>query len=240
VSRRGEPARLARLSAVDALAEALRTRILDGELAPGTPLREEALAGEYDVARHTLRSALRALQGEGLVQILPNRGARVTSLSQEDVRGLSDLRVALEVEAARMALERCDGRLPASVHDAAERLAALCGRRRAAWGPVAAAHEELHHAIVEASGSPRMEAVHRQAGAELRLFVLQLPPSWTFERIAADHLELVRRLEADGPDALRPHIAESTRALLEEGSGLAFQHPPSEQRPGAGMQDLTP
>lgn len=211
----GEPARLARLSAVDALAEALRTRILEGELAPGTPLREEALAGEYDVARHTLRSALRALQGEGLVQILPNRGARVTSLSQEDVRGLSDLRVALEVESARRALERANGRLPDGVHDAAARLAALCRRRRPSWGPVAEAHEELHHSIVKAADSPRIEAVHRQAGAELRLFVLQLPPSWTFERMASDHLELLRRLEADGPDALRPHIEESTRALLE-------------------------
>jgi DNA-binding GntR family transcriptional regulator len=214
VSSGGEPARLARLSAVDALAEDLRNRILDGELLPGTPLREEALAGEYDVARHTLRSALRALQGEGIVQIMPNRGARVTSLSREDVRGLSDLRVALEVEAARMALERGDGRLPASVHTAAARLAALCRRRRPSRGPVAEAHEALHHEIVRAAGSPRMEAVHRQAGAELRLFVLQLPPSWTFERIATDHLELVGRIEAVGPNALRPHIAESTRALL--------------------------
>jgi DNA-binding GntR family transcriptional regulator len=216
VTRSGEPARLARLSAVDALAEALRTRILEGELAPGTPLREEALAAEYDVARHTLRSALRALQGEGIVQILPNRGARVASLSRQDVQGLSDLRVALEVEAARMALERSGGRLPDGVHAAAARLAALCRRRRPSWGPVAEAHEELHHSIVHAAQSPRMEAVHRQAAAELRLFVLQLPPSWTFERMAADHLELIRRLEADGPDALRPHIAESTRALLEE------------------------
>ena len=215
MTRSGEPARLARLSAVDALAEALRTRILEGALAPGTPLREEALAGEYDVARHTLRSALRALQGEGIVQILPNRGARVTSLSREDVRGLSDLRVALEVESARMALERGAGRLPDEVHDAAARLAALCRRRRPSWGPVAEAHEELHHSIVRAAESPRMEAVHRQAGAELRLFVLQLPPSWTFERMASDHLELLRRLEADGPDALRPHIEQSTRALLD-------------------------
>ncbi len=217
MTARGEPARLARLSTVDALAEALRNRILEGDLPPGTPLREEALAGEYDVARHTLRSALRALQGEGIVQILPNRGARVTSLSQEDVQGLSDLRVALEVEAARRVLERGAGRLPGSVRESAVRLAALCRRRRPSWGAVAEAHEAFHHEIVRAADSPRIEAVHRQAGAELRLFVLQLPPSWTFERIAADHLELVRRLEADGPDALRPHIEESTRALLAVG-----------------------
>src|ERR671915_2360784 len=94
---------------VDALAESLRSRILAGELKPGTPLREEALSSEYDVARHSLRSALRSLQGEGIVEIEPNRGARVKSLSSDDVRSLSELRIALEVEAARMAMSRGGG-----------------------------------------------------------------------------------------------------------------------------------
>jgi hypothetical protein len=48
----------------------------------------------------------------------------------------------------------------------------------------------------------------------LALFVLQLPPAWTFGRIVSDHLELVDRLECEGPEVLRPHIAESTEALL--------------------------
>jgi DNA-binding GntR family transcriptional regulator len=204
------------LSTVDALTESLRARILSGELKPGTPLREEALSGEYEVARHSLRSALRTLQGEGIVQIEPNRGARVKSLSAEDVRGPSELRIALEVEGARMALERGGGRLPAGVHRALERLVAACRRSKASWGAVAEAHEALHHEIVVAADSPRLAEVHRQAGAELRLFVLQLPTSWTFARIADDHVELVRRLETRGADALRPHIEESTRALLEQ------------------------
>jgi DNA-binding GntR family transcriptional regulator len=208
------PRRAPTLTTVDALTEALRSRILDGDLQPGTPLREQALSREYDVARHSLRSALRTLQGEGIVQIEPNRGARVTSLSAEDVRGLSELRLALEVEAARMALERGGGSLPASVHRSAERLASLCRRARPSWGAVAEAHEALHHEIVLAAESPRLAAAHRQAGAELRLFVLQLPQSWTLERIASDHLELVRQLEQRGAEVLRPHIAESTRALL--------------------------
>jgi DNA-binding GntR family transcriptional regulator len=218
----------AALSTVDALTESLRERILSGELKPGTPLREEALSGEYEVARHSLRSALRALQGEGIVQIEPNRGARVKSLSPEDVRGLSDLRIALEVESARMALERGNGRLPTGVQRALERLVAACRRGKASpapcpatagdrrWGAVAEAHEALHHEIVLAAASPRLAAAHQQAGAELRLFVLQLPPSWTLERIARDHLELVQQLEAEGAEVLRAHIAESTRALLEQ------------------------
>ena len=208
------PRRARTLTTVDALTEALRARILDGDLQPGTPLREEALSSEYDVARHSLRSALRALKGEGIVQIEPNRGARVKSLSPEDVRGLSELRMALELEAARMALERGGGSLPASVHRRADRLAALCRRTRPSWGAVAEAHEALHHEIVLAADSPRLAAAHQQAGAELRLFVLQLPPSWTLERIASDHLELVRQLQQQGAEVLRPHIAESTQALL--------------------------
>jgi DNA-binding GntR family transcriptional regulator len=203
-------------SRVDALADSLRERILAGELKPGTPLREEALSSEYDVARHSLRSALRTLRGEGIVQIEPNRGARVKSLSPEDVRGLSELRLALEVEAARVALERGAGRLPRSVHRALDELVAACRRSRASWGAVAEAHEKLHHAIVLAADSPRLAEVHRQAGAELRLFVLQLPATWTLERIAQDHVELVRALEAEGAEALRPHIEESTRALLND------------------------
>jgi DNA-binding GntR family transcriptional regulator len=63
--------RAARLSTVDTLTEALRRRILDDELRPGMALREEQLSREYGVARHSLRSALRALQVEGLVQIEP-------------------------------------------------------------------------------------------------------------------------------------------------------------------------
>jgi DNA-binding GntR family transcriptional regulator len=206
----------AALSTVDALTESLRARILSGELKPGTPLREESLSGEYEVARHSLRSALRTLQGEGIVQIETNRGARVKSLSPEDVRGLSELRIALEVEGARIALERGGGRLPAGVHRALERLVATCRRSNASWGAVAETHEALHHAIVVAADSPRLAEVHRQAGAELRLFVLQLPTTWTLERIARDHEELVRRLETHGAEALRPHIEESTRALLEQ------------------------
>ena len=201
---------------VDALADSLRERILTGELKPGTPLREEALSSEYDVARHSLRSALRTLQGEGIVQIEPNRGAHVKSLAPEDVRGLSELRIALEVEAARIALKRGDGRLPKAVHRALERLVGVCHRDGTSRGAVAEAHEGLHHAIVLAAHSPRLADVHRQAGAELRLFVLQLPATWTLERIAADHIELIRSLEVDGAEALRPHIEESTRALLEQ------------------------
>ena len=70
---------LARTTTVDSLADALRARILAGELEPGAPLREQHVSADYRVARH-IRAALRALAGEGLVQIETHRGARVTEL----------------------------------------------------------------------------------------------------------------------------------------------------------------
>jgi len=207
-------ARLERVSTVEALSRSLRERILDGELPPGAPLREQSLSAEYGVARHSLRSALRALDAEGLVHIEANRGARVAALDANAVRGLGDLRTAVEVEAARLALERGAGRLHDMVHRAADRLAAACRRQRPGWGPVAEAHEAFHREIVAAGGSERLAAVHGQAGAELRLFLVQLRPRWTLERVARDHLALPGRIEREGPEVLRPHIRESTETLL--------------------------
>jgi DNA-binding GntR family transcriptional regulator len=201
------------VSAPDALAADLRRRILDGELPGGTPLREQHLAATSHLARHTVRAALRALAAEGLVRIEPNRGARVALLAADDVRALGDLRIALEVEAARLALRRHGGRLPEPVHAAQARFAAAC-EAGAGFGIIAAQHEALHHAIVAASHSPRIVAAHRALGGELRLFLVQLRPAWDVAALATEHAELLAALEDEGPQALRGHIEASTAALL--------------------------
>lgn len=205
---------LRRFSAVDALAGALRERILEGELPGGTRLREQELCDGYAVARHTARAALRALAGEGLVTIEPNRGARVTALGPEEIRSLYELRTALEVEAARLALERHEGRLPSGVHAAVRRLSAVCAQRRPSWSAMIDAHDPIHRAIVEASGSPRIARAHAALATETRLFLVGLKPSWTPERMARGHEALARDLEASGPDALRAHLTEAAGALL--------------------------
>jgi len=119
---------LQRVSTVDAIAASLRTRILDGELTAGERLRELELVDAYGVARHSLRAALRALAAEGLVTIEPNRGASVARLTATDVDALFELRAALELEAARLALARHGGKLPKSVHDAVRLMAAVCAQ----------------------------------------------------------------------------------------------------------------
>ena len=203
-------------SAVQALAGTLRERILDGDLVGGARLVEQDLCTRYDVGRHTARAALRALAGEGLVVVERNRGARVARLGPEQVRGLYELRTALEVEAARLALEAGDGRLPGSVDVATARLRRACERRRPSWGTIVTAHEEVHRELVAASGSKRLSAAHDALAAETRLFLVQLRPAWTLERMAGDHERLPRAIESGGPEALRAHIAESAEAVLDQ------------------------
>jgi DNA-binding GntR family transcriptional regulator len=205
---------LSRRSMVDELAEALRTRILDGDLGGGERLVEQELCAAYDVARHTARAALRALQAEGLVTVEAHRGARVARLDADAVRGLYELRTALEVEAARLALDRDGGTLPPSVHAALDHLVAVCERPGPAWSDVTKAHDDLHRALVRAGGSARISQAHQALEGEMRLFLVQLRPAWTINRMAESHRALIEQLESRGPDALRDHLSESAAAVL--------------------------
>lgn len=209
------PTPLRRPSVVDELSDALRDRILDGDLAAGAALREVELAEAYQVSRHTLRAALRALAGEGIVRLERNRGASVARLGRDELRWLFELRLALELEAAHLGLARNDGALPETVHAALARLTAACRRARPSWRVVATAHAALHAEIVRASLSPRIEAAYALLANEMSLFLLHLRPVWSLDRMVAHHERLLEELERDGPEALRAHLADGLAAVLD-------------------------
>jgi DNA-binding GntR family transcriptional regulator len=178
-------------------------------------IRERILADRYGGARHTVRAALKGLQTEGLVEIVPNRGARVAGMDATAIVALYELRTALETEAAHLALTKNGDKLPPSVHEANEVLTRACSRARPSWPTVSRAHADLHTAIVRAARSPRVEAVHDQLTAQTRLFLLLVRPHYTFERLATEHSELIEQLERHGPDVLRRHLRASAGALVD-------------------------
>jgi DNA-binding GntR family transcriptional regulator len=92
------------------VAERLRTAILAGDIAPGTPLVETALSEHFDVSRGPLREALRQLIEEGLVVTVPYTGTHVAPLSVEDVHEIYSLRTALETFAFEQVWQRRDER----------------------------------------------------------------------------------------------------------------------------------
>jgi DNA-binding GntR family transcriptional regulator len=83
------------LSLPEQIAAQLAARITSGAYAPGQRIMEQAVAGEFAVSRGPVREALRLLEKDGLVTILPRRGAQVTNLTIAEVKEIFDIRAAL-------------------------------------------------------------------------------------------------------------------------------------------------
>lgn len=205
---------LARVSTVDALVLALRGRILDGDLPAGTRLVERELVEQYAVARHTLRAALRELASDGLVELVPNRGAQVAAPRPDQLAGLYELRAALELEAAHLALARDPEGLRTALGEAAAELRAVCERDAPAWSDVVEGHAGVHRAIVDAADAPRIAAAYASLDAEMRLFLIALRPVFSLPRMAAHHEQLAEDLPRRGTPALREHLADGAAAVL--------------------------
>ncbi len=88
----------------DAVADSLRSQILDGTLGVGLQLRQEELAQRFGVSRIPVREALGRLQAEGLVEHFANRGSVVAGRTVDDLLETLDIRIALETRALKLAL----------------------------------------------------------------------------------------------------------------------------------------
>ncbi|MCK0126232.1 GntR family transcriptional regulator [Gelidibacter sp. F2691] len=98
--------KIARQSLPDVITNDLRERILSGDLAEGTVIRQEALADEYDVSRMPIREALKRLDAEGLVHLTNNRGASVVKHSIAEIGEIFDLRILIEVDLFKRAIPK--------------------------------------------------------------------------------------------------------------------------------------
>jgi DNA-binding GntR family transcriptional regulator len=88
------------------LAGKIRMEILSEQLKSGEKITEQTLSERYGVSRTPVREALKNLEAEGLIEMIPNRGAFVTGLTEDDLRDLYTLRMAYEMQAIRWAASR--------------------------------------------------------------------------------------------------------------------------------------
>lgn len=184
------------VSTVDRVAEELRRALFEGDIEPGTPLREVALAESLGVSRPTVREALAALVAEGLAVRVPNRGTAVRTLSPEDVVDVSNARLALEL-AGIARWKDADETARQAVRDAFAAYRALEGTG-ASSADITAAHLAVHRSLTGLTGSARLVAMSESLYAEIRL--------------ALAHVERVRR---NLDEQLHSH--GSLLQLLEDG-----------------------
>lgn len=149
----------------DRVAEALRERISDGLIRPGTKLPEVRLTQQLRVSRHTLRSAFQILAGEGLVERLPNRGVFVHSPTPEDIQEIYRVRRILETGAVRASV---------FTPGAIQALQAIVAQARQAKeaGDVdgmGQANQQFHRTLIAQAQSSTLERLMEQVLARMRL-----------------------------------------------------------------------
>jgi DNA-binding GntR family transcriptional regulator len=201
----------------------LRDRILAGDLPHGARLHQEALSAELGVSRTPLREAIGRLAADGLVELLPNRGARVADVRPEDMLCAYEARLVIEPASAGMAAARADADALARMRDA------IASHRASVDEPHEAfrANRELHVAVVAAAGNPyllRFAETLWAGRVGLRIYeaVREAP-----EFIAADadeHEAIVTAIAAgDATEAerlMRDHIDRARDELMAQALAL--------------------
>jgi DNA-binding GntR family transcriptional regulator len=200
----------------------LRRAILGGDMAPGQRLVEEELAGMLAVTRASLRAALFDLTAEGLVERIPNRGARVRIITLDEAVAITECRMALEglcaAKAAELVTEAQAGRL--------RQLGTELERSVADGEPLkySALNHELHRLVREMSGQTVAAGLLERLNGQLvrHRFRLSLRPGRP-QASLPEHLAIISAIAGGRPGeaeaATRRHLRSVIAALLE-GQGL--------------------
>ena len=143
----------------------LRSALITGEIPPGSPIRAERLAEEWQISATPLREALRALASEGLVTSESNRGSRASGVSVETSKEIYELRLMLEPTALRLSLLNADDAWRQEVDRSWDELKAVW-HEPTDLSAVEPAHTAFHQALVSACGSESLRRLTRQLSVQ--------------------------------------------------------------------------
>lgn len=220
----------------------LRRDILCGQLEPGSRLRVEQLKGEYQVGSSTLREALSLLVADALVTSEGQKGFRVSPISLEDLRDVTEMRKFVETRAIREAIEHGDDEWEAGVVAAYHRLSRI-EERLGEEGPEPLADEweernrAFHEALIAACPSKWLRhfrsILYHQSERYRRLSLIarSIPRDVHAEHKAIMEAALAR--DADRATRLSEDHVDRTMAAMTKIAGDRFGTP---AKPGTGTQ----
>ncbi len=203
----------------DVVFNTLRQAILTGELKPGERLMEIHLANMLGVSRTPIREAIRKLELEGLVTMIPRRGAEVAQITEKSMSDVLEVRRAMDALCAELACERI-------TEEDLERLKEACGRFEQATGTkdvkkVAQADVELHDIILQATGNSRLiQLVNNLSEQMYRYRFEYIKDISQHERLVEEHRmiyeSLVSRDKERAAEAARTHIDNQRKAIIHQ------------------------
>jgi DNA-binding GntR family transcriptional regulator len=207
---------LAPSSLTDALYEAVRKRIVNGDIPPGEKLTELRLATEYSVARPTAKACVERLTSVGLLRRTAHRSAVVPEFDETEILDLFIGREAVERSAVLALAKRKF--VPAQATKAQREIEQAA--RDADFPSQVEADIEFHSSLVAAVGSRRLTRMHESIMGEVELTMGQFQAHRKADpqTVAREHAEIIAAIETGRPrkaeDALIAHLAHAQERLL--------------------------
>jgi len=203
----------------------LRQLIMRGELAPGAKLNERVLSEQLGISRTPLREALKYLASEGLVELLPNRGAIVAPLEPSRLAQIFAVLEALEALAGELACRNATEQQVREIR--ALHFEMLAHHARHELTEYFRCNQEIHNRIVEASGNEPLTQIYRSLNANARRarYMANLSQE-RWDKAVEEHNDildaLTRRDAARLQRLLREHLENKLTLVME---ALAAQPP---------------
>lgn len=203
----------------DVVFNTLRKAILTGQLKPGERLMEVHLANRLGVSRTPIREAIRKLELEGLVIMIPRRGAEVARITEKSLKDVLEVRRALDALSIELA---CDRITP----EALEKLEAACitfeeATKSKDASVIAKADVALHDIIVEAAGNQRLcQLVNNLSEQMYRYRFVYIKDESQHQKLIAEHREIYESIAERNKEraacAARLHIDNQEKSILQQ------------------------
>jgi DNA-binding GntR family transcriptional regulator len=193
---------IARVALHDQVVARLRTLLIEGRIAPGAKLNERELSALLRVSRTPLREAIKLLASEGMVDLLPNRGAVAVKLTEADILNTFEVLAGLEAMSGELAAERMSEEELVEVRAMHfEMLASFTRRDLSNYYRLNAL---IHAAINRAAGNPVLTGTYQSINARvqsLRFRTNQNDAKWS--RAMQEHEVMIQALQARDGAAMR-------------------------------------
>ncbi len=203
----------------DVVFNTLRKAILTGQLKPGDRLMEVHLAKRLGVSRTPIREAIHKLEQEGLVTMIPRRGAEVARITERSLQDVLEVRRALDALSVELACERITAEQIGELTKACEQFeqATHSGDTAA----VAKADVAYHDIIVKAAGNRRLQQlVNNLAEQMYRYRFVYLKDISQHEMLVKEHQEIlqyIRKRDKEGASqAARKHIDNQENSIIRQ------------------------
>lgn len=203
----------------DVVFNTLRQGILTGELKPGERLMEIHLANRLGVSRTPIREAIRMLELEGLVKMVPRRGAEVSRISKQDLRDVLEVRRSLDSLAVCLACERITAEEKTALKEAAIEFERSTKTKDATT--IAKADVHFHDIILAASKNNRLiQLVNNLAERVYRYRLEYIKDSRNHPRLIEEHDEILKSIERGekqkAQTAIEAHIDNQEKNIISQ------------------------